>query len=58
MHEDNPSGGRRAEDHKGSTVHRMELLLILLLFVGLAVLAAVPLVALLHFSDHRGKSLH
>jgi hypothetical protein len=33
----------------------MELLVILGLFVGLAALAAVPLVALLHFSDHRGK---
>jgi hypothetical protein len=35
----------------------MELLAILGLFVGLAVLAAVPLVALLHLSDHRSKSL-
>jgi hypothetical protein len=35
----------------------MELLVILGLFVGLAALAAVPLVALLHFSDHRGRSL-
>jgi hypothetical protein len=33
----------------------MELLAILGLFVGLAALAAVPLVALLHLSDHRGK---
>jgi hypothetical protein len=33
----------------------MELVVISLMFMGLAVLAAVPLVALLHFSDHRGK---
>ncbi len=32
----------------------MELVLFSLLFVGLALLAAVPLVALLHFSEHRG----
>ncbi|MBB5958763.1 hypothetical protein FHS29_005372 [Saccharothrix tamanrassetensis] len=31
----------------------MELVLITLLFAGLAMLAAVPLVALLHFSDHK-----
>jgi hypothetical protein len=36
----------------------MELLVILGLFTGLAALAAVPLVALLHFSDHRGKGWH
>lgn len=32
----------------------MELVLISLLFAGLALLAAVPLVALLHFSARRG----
>jgi hypothetical protein len=32
----------------------MELLVISLLFAGLAVLAAVPLVALLHLSEDRG----
>ncbi len=31
----------------------MELLLITLVFAGLALLAAVPLVALLHLSDHK-----
>ncbi|RKT71478.1 hypothetical protein DFJ66_4768 [Saccharothrix variisporea] len=31
----------------------MELLLITLLFAGLALLAAVPLVALLHLSEHK-----
>lgn len=31
----------------------MELVVISLLFVGLALLAAVPLVALLHFSERR-----
>ncbi|MDR6597450.1 Tfp pilus assembly protein PilV [Saccharothrix longispora] len=32
----------------------MELVLVSLLFVGMAVLAAVPLVALLHLSERRG----
>jgi hypothetical protein len=32
----------------------MELLQIALLFAGLALVAAVPLVALLHFSERRG----
>lgn len=31
----------------------MELLLILAIFAGLALVAAVPLVALLHLSEHR-----
>jgi hypothetical protein len=34
----------------------MELLVIALLFVGLALLAAVPLVALLHWSDSSWSS--
>lgn len=32
----------------------MELVVFSLLFVGLALVAAVPLVALLHFSERRG----
>ncbi len=34
----------------------MELVVISLLFVALALLAAVPLVALLHLSERRGTS--
>jgi len=49
----NTTRGGRGTTARTGIVGGVELVLIMLLFAGLALLAAVPLVALLHFSDHR-----
>ncbi|GGP37960.1 hypothetical protein GCM10010185_06680 [Saccharothrix coeruleofusca] len=50
----NPTCGGRGRTPQGGTVQAMELVVFAMLFVGLALLAAVPLVAMLHLSERRG----
>lgn len=52
-----PRGGRARTRPRG-TLGDMELIGVALLFVGLAVLAAVPLVVLLHLSSGRSHGPH